>query len=307
MVVKPGIALLLVFVQCALARAQQPSVDPPSFRTSSSELVVVPVVVTDGEGGFVSDLTRDRFTVFDNGRPQELSLFTGEDTPVTVGLLVDNSGSVGKKLGEIVAGALAFAHESNPDDEVFALEFNDDVEDAIDGRQITGGNFEELEEALSSLRPEGQTVLYDALLAGLDRVTAGHRPRRVLVVISDGGDTASAGTLKQVMTRARESDVTIYTIGLFQRGERDANPGVLKDLAEATGGRRFLPKSAGELLADCRRIAREIRAGYTLGYEPPDRDGRFHRVRVDVARQNGPKLTVRTRPGYFAAAAQPTP
>lgn len=305
--VKNWIAALLVFSTAALARAQQPSADPPSFRSASSELVVLPVVVTDKDGGFISGLEQDRFKVFDNGRRQELAIFTGEDTPVTVGLLIDNSGSIGRKLREIIAGALAFAHASNPEDEVFALEFNDDVEDAIDGRQISAANFEELEAALATLRPSGQTALYDALLAGLDRVVSGSRPRKVLVLISDGGDNVSSGTLKQVMARARETDVTIYTIGLFDESAPDTNPGVLKDLANATGGRRFLPKSAGELLADCRHIAREIRSGYTLGYEPPDRDGRFHEIRVDVDRGTGPKLTVRTRPGYLAAAAPAAP
>ena len=295
-------ALLLVAGLSAHARAQEPSAGP-SFRSASSDLVVLPVIVTDDDGGFVAGLEQERFNVFDNGRKQEIALFTGEDTPVSIGLLVDNSGSVGRKLGEIVAGALAFARASNPDDEVFALEFNDDVDDAIEGRRISASNLKELEQGLMSLRPEGQTALYDALLAGMDRVAAGTKPRRVLIVFSDGGDNASGGTLKQVMKRAREADVTVYTIGLFDEHDPDGNPGVLKDLAETTGGRRFLPESAGELLADCSRIAREIRSGYTIGYVPPDRDGRFHQVRVDVPRAGGPKLTVRTRPGYIAAAA----
>jgi VWFA-related protein len=297
---------LLCVVSAAAARAQQPGTEP-SFRSATSELVVLPVVVTDPDGGFVAGIGRDRFTVFDNERRQSLALFTDEDTPVTVGLIVDNSGSVGKKLGEIVAGALAFAHASNPEDEVFVLEFNDDVADALPGRPITADNVGELEAALSDLHPEGRTALYDALLAGLDRVVLGTRPRRILVLISDGGDNASRSTLEQVMRRAHESNVTIYTIGLFERDDRDANPGVLDDLADATGGRRFLPESAGRLLAACQQIAREIRSGYTIGYEPPDRDGKFHRVRVEVARGDGPKLTVRTRPGYFAAPPQPTP
>jgi VWFA-related protein len=278
----------------------------PSFRSASSDLVVLPVVVTDEEGAFVADIPRERFTVFDNGRRQPVALFSNEDTPVTVGLIMDNSGSIGRKLGEVVASALAFARASHPEDELFAIEFNDDVRDAIPGQQMRAGDLVGLETALSALVPEGRTALYDALLAGLDRAQRGTRPRRVLVLLSDGGDNASAGTLDQVLERARASNVMIYTIGLFDRSDPDANPGVLEKIAETTGGRRFLPSSPGVLLADCERIAREIRSGYTIAYEPPDRDGRFHRVRVEVERGDGPKLRIRTRPGYFAAAAEPT-
>ena len=303
-------AAMLICSAIALPRAQERSApqppiaaEQPSFRSAASDLVVLPVVVTDNRGGFIADIPRERFTVFDNGRPQPMALFSNEDTPVTVGLILDNSGSIGRKLGEIVASALAFARESHPDDELFALEFNDDVSDALPGQRMLAGDLAELQSALSALVPEGRTALYDALLAGLDRAAAGTRPRRVLVLLSDGGDNASRGTLDQVLQRARASDVTIYTIGLFDRADPDANPRVLEQIAEATGGRRFLPKSPAALLADCRQIAREIRSGYTIGYEPPDRDGHYHRVRVEVERGDGPKLTIRTRPGYFAAAA----
>lgn len=297
---------LLVFSTIALARAQPPSVEPPSFRTASSELVVLPVTVTDKDGGYISDIARDRFAVLDDGRPQPLALFTNEDIPVTIGLVIDNSGSVGPKLGEIVAASLAFARASNPNDELFALAFNDEVTSAIPRERILARDFESLERALSALKPQGRTAMYDALLAGLDRVERGTRLRRILVLLSDGGDNASHGTLKQVLARARASDVTVYAIGLFDRNDPDANLDALKSIARATGGRRFLPGSAGLLLADCERIAREIRSGYTIGYEPPDRDGQYHRVRVVIDRGSLPPLTIRTRPGYFAAAP-PTP
>lgn len=302
----PATLVFFVLTALALPRAQEPS-GPPSFRSASSELVVLPVTVTDKRGRFVSDVPRDRFSVFDNGRPQPLALFTNEDTPVTIGLVVDNSGSVGPKLGEIVAAALAFARASNPDDELFALEFNDDVNDAIPGSRISAKDFGILQTALSALRPDGRTALYDALLAGLGRMAEGTRPRRILVLISDGGDNASQGTLEQVLDRAHASDVIIYTIGIFDPHGRDTNPGVLKSIAKATGGKRFLPRTPGELIADCQLIAREIRSGYTIGYEPPDRDGRYHRVRVEVDRGDGPKLEVRTRPGYVAAGPEITP
>jgi VWFA-related protein len=159
------------------------------------------------------------------------------------------------------------------------------------------------------MRPDGRTALYDALVAGLDHLARGSRARKALIVVSDGGDNASDATLDRVLSRARESNAAIYTIGIFDNDDIDKNPGVLKSLARATGGERFLPRSPGELLQTCQRIAREIRSGYTIGYVPPDRDGAFHRVRVDVQPSPSQKLNVRTRPGYFAAAraSQPEP
>jgi Ca-activated chloride channel family protein len=162
-----------------------------------------------------------------------------------------------------------------------------------------------LEQAVWSLRPDGRTALYDAVMAGLDRLDEGSRSRKVLIVMSDGGDNASRATTDQVLERARRSDATIYTIGLFDTGDPDANPGVLKSLAQATGGERYLPRSASPLLLACTRIARDIRSGYTIAFEPSKRDGRYHRIRVNVDRTNGRRLTVRTRPGYFAPASPP--
>jgi Ca-activated chloride channel family protein len=297
-------ALLLVVAALPALRAQQPFADPPSFRSASTELVVLPVTVTDRRGGLVSDLPRDRFTVFDNGRRQDVALFTNEDIPVSVGLVLDNSGSMRGKLGEVVAAALAFAGASNPDDELFTLEFSDDVKDALPGRRLLANDITGLRLALTALVPAGRTALYDALIAGLDRLSEGTRARRVLVLISDGGDNASASTLREVLARARASNVTIYTIGVYERDDPDANARVLKSIAETTGGERFLPESPGPLLSDCQRIAREIRSGYTIGYVPPDRDGTFHHVRVQVDASDGRKLNVRTRPGYFAAGVQ---
>jgi VWFA-related protein len=294
----------MVAAALPVLRAQTPSVDPPSFRSASSELVVLPVTITDRHGRLVSDLPRDRFAVYDNGRRQNVALFTNEDTPVTVGLVLDNSGSMRRKLGEVVAAALAFARASNPEDELFTLEFSDDVKDALPGRRLFANDLTELEGALMALVPGGRTALYDALVAGLDRLAEGTRPRRVLVLVSDGGDNASTATLHDVLARARASNVTIYTIGVFDRDDPDANAGALKSIAATTGGERFLPASAGPLLTDCQRIAREIRSGYTIGYVPPDRDGVFHRVRVQVDAADGRKLNVRTRPGYFAAGVE---
>jgi Ca-activated chloride channel family protein len=275
----------------------------PSFRSGSSELVVLPIVVTDKRGGYISDLPRERFEVYDNGRRMPIQLFTTEDTPVTVGLIVDGSSSMRGRMGEVVAASLAFAKSSNPNDELFAIRFNDDVREAVlNHRFLLASDLIALERALSSLVPEGRTALYDALIAGLDHVNEGTRPRKVMVVISDGGDNASRATLDQVLARARTSNAAIYTIGIYEDDDPEKNPGALKSLARATGGERYLPRTPGALLQVCERIAREIRSGYTIGYPPPDRDGVFHRIRVQVVAP-GRNVSVRTRPGYFAAGS----
>jgi VWFA-related protein len=269
---------------------------------------VLPVIVTDKQGRYVPDLERDRFTVFDNGRRVPIEIFSNEDTPLTIGLIIDSSGSMRSKLGEVIMASLAFARSSNPQDELFVVRFNDDVQHVIRDRPfLLAEDLSSLHVALRSMRPDGRTALYDALVEGLDHLARGSRARKVLVVVSDGGDNASEATLHGVLGRARESNASIYTLGVFDAEDIDRNPGVLKSLARATGGERFLPRSAGEMLQACERIAREIRSGYTIGYVPPDRDGNYHRVRVDVQPSPSQKMTARTRPGYFAAgrAAQP--
>jgi VWFA-related protein len=281
---------------------RQPS-QSAHFVGTASDLVVLPVAVIDRQNRFVSDLPRERFTVFDNGRPQEIALFSNEDTPVTVGLVIDDSGSMQQKRGEVIIAAAAFARWSNPRDELFALEFNDVVRAMMPRREVLAGDNDTVSAALASLVPQGRTALYNALVAGLDALDEGTRPRKVLVLISDGGDNASQATFEQVLTRAKRSNVAIYTIGLFDADDPDKNPGVLKSLARETGGERFLPASPGQLLEICQRVARDIRSGYTLGYVPPDRDGAYHRVRVQVEPPDHRHLTVRSRPGYVAAGA----
>jgi Ca-activated chloride channel homolog len=273
-----------------------------SFKTTSAELVVLPVVVKDKQGRYIADLARERFVVYDNARRMPIDFFTAEDTPATIGLIVDGSGSMGPKVGEVIAATMRFAQSSNPEDEIFAIRFNEDVHKMIaDERFLPAGDLSGLQAAMSSFVAEGRTALYDALIAGLDHIAQGTRTRRALIVISDGGDNASRTPLEVVLSRARKSNVTIYTVGIYGDDDRDKNPGVLKSLARETGGERFLPGSPGVLLQVCERIAREIRSGYTVAYAPPDRDGLFHRVRVALEPPI-PHVEIRTRPGYFAAA-----
>src|SRR5258708_11326296 len=286
-----SVALLIVF--SVTLGAQE-----PIFHGSSTELVVRAVVVSAKHGRVISDLPRERFAVFDNGRRVAIDFFSNEDAPVTIGLVIDASGSMGPKIGEVMAGAFAFARLSNPDDELFAIQFNDDVRNLLpDRRFLLASDHDTLAAALGAIKPVGRTALYDALMVALDRLDEGARTRKVLVLISDGGDNASRATLDGVLARARKSNAAIYTIGLFDDVDLDRNPGVLKDLAQTTAGERFLPRSAGPLMSACEHIAREIRSGYTIGYPPPSRDGAFHRVRLQIDPPDPRHLDVRPRPG----------
>jgi Ca-activated chloride channel homolog len=284
--------LLMLIALGPAPRPQDPPPRQPTFHSAASDLVVMAATVTDGSGGFVADVSRDRFLVYDNGKPQPIVLFSDDDIPVSVGLIIDDSSSMSPKLGEVLAATVAFARSSNPNDELFALSFNDSVREALTGRRFL-------------LVPEGRTSLYDALMAGLDRLDEGARARKVLIVMSDGGDNASRATLEQVLDRARTSNAEIYTLGLFDSDDPDRNPKVLAKLAELTGGERYLPRAASPLLMACQRIAREIRSGYTIAFAPPARDGSYHHVRVSVERPNGGRFDVRTRPGYIAPRASP--
>ena len=272
------------------------------FRGGRSELVVLPVTVSDKSGALVADLAREHFIVFDNKRQQDIVHFSSADAPVSVALVIDSSASMGHKFGEIMAASLRFASLSHPEDELLVYAFNDTVRDTLRGKAITAADTADLEAALHAFRAEGRTALYDALIAAIDAVEQRSLPRKVVIVMSDGGDNASAAALSDVLDRARRSSVTVYTIGLFDPVDRDANAGVLESLAETTGGRRYLPHSPGPLLQACERIAHEVRSGYTLSFVPPERDARYHRVEVRAARGDGQRLTARTRPGYVAAA-----
>jgi len=215
------------------SRPESPTTGAATFQASSS-LVVLPITVTDKQGRLVSDLAQGQFTVFDGNRPTELRYFSGEDAPVTVALVVDNSASMRKRHGEVVAAAAIVARASNPDDELLAFVFNDSVEDALGGRTLTAADESALAAALEAVKPDGRTALYDALMTALERLDAVTTTRRVLILLSDGGDNASTATLDAVLDRARRSSVTIYTIGLFERGAPDTNPDVLQKLAAET-------------------------------------------------------------------------
>jgi Ca-activated chloride channel family protein len=291
---------LLVLSGLLLGQHQTPR---PAF-TSSSELIVLRVSVVDKRAGFVSGLPREAFAVQEDGRPQPIEFFENEDTPVTVGLLIDSSGSMQQRRDSVVAAGVAFAASSHPADELFTLNFNEQVWPGLPPGQTFTTDRDELKRALDRSTARGQTALFDAIAMGLRRLKDGHKTRRVLVVVSDGADNASRTPYQDVLDAALRNDVVIYTIGIYDPHDHDAKPGVLRELASATGGEAFFPRELDEVTPLLERIARDIRSSYTVGYQPPaagDAERRRH-VRVDV-HVPGRKLSVRARSTYIGGAA----
>ena len=224
---------------------------------------------------------------------------------MTVGLVIDNSGSMKPKRADVIAAALAFARSSNPQDQMFVVNFNENVALGLPEKTPFTDQVAQLEVALSRIAADGQTALYDAMAAALEHLKEGSRDKRVLIVISDGGDNASHHNLARIMTMTRQSDAVIYTIGIFDPQDEDRNPHVLRQLARDTGGETFLPESLQDLASVCERIAHDIRNQYTLTYVPANRkrDGTFRVVHVKASGQGRGRLTVLTRAGYYAPSS----
>jgi len=276
----------------------------PTFA-SRSELVVLHALVEDRRGASVSGLGREAFTILEDGRPQAMDFFAEEDTPADVGLLVDSSGSMFEARERVIAAAGAFVRTSHPDDQMFALVFTEHVRPALPADAPFTGDVGVLQAALGSVFvPRGRTALYDAILHGLEYVARGDHLRKALIVVSDGGDNASAADFEEVLRRTQASNTVIYTVAVADPLERDANPGRLRRLAEASGGEAFRPRRPEQIGTVMQHIAQDIRSSYTLGYAPADtaRDGRFRRIRVTVRSPDGRPVSVRTRQGYVIEA-----
>jgi VWFA-related protein len=277
----------------------------------SVDLVVLHATVNNREGLPVAGLGKEDFLVYEDGVLQQIKTFSHEDIPVTVGLVVDNSGSMGQKRLEVIAAALAFARSSNPEDQMFLVNFNENVRFGLPAGTPFTDKEVPLEMALSKIKSDGLTALYDAVAAALEHLKKGNRDKKVLIVVSDGADNASKRKLDQIMAMAKQSDAIIYTLGLFEEEAPDRNPHVLKQLSEATGGEAFLPESVKEVVPICEQIARDIRNQYTIVYVPTNRkqDGAYRVIEVKAgAKQGRGRLRVRTRAGYYAPSKpQPLP
>jgi len=303
-----GIAAILLTMPGFHAGSQTAPADKqqdPAYRLSVDvNLVVLHATVRDRQGEFAADLREQDFEVYEGGVPQHIRLFQHEDIPVTVGLVVDHSGSMRPKLRDVTAAARSFVQFSNSEDQMFIVNFNEAVSMGLPRTTPFSNKPAALAGAIWSFPAFGETALYDALVKALAHLQEGRWDKKVLLVISDGGDNASSHNLAQVTNSAGRSSALIYTIGIFDEADADRNPRVLRHLAQATGGEAFFPSQASEVVSICQRIAREIRNQYTIGYVPTAvHKGVYRSIRV-VARQSGhDKLSVRTRSGYFSAGA----
>ncbi len=259
------LALAISFLTAPSSHAQpQPAA---AYQISVDvDLVVLPVTVRDRQGRNVSDLDKSGFKIYEDRVPQSIRLFRHEDVPVVAGLLVDHSGSMRPKIAEVIAGARAFVRSSNPEDQMFVVNFNEYVSLGLPNTIGFTANADQLERAIWLAPAIGETALYDAIVKALAKLQTGGLDKKVLVVISDGADNASAHSLAQALEMAERSSAIIFTVGLFAPDDRDANPKVLSRLAQETGGEAFFPSRPSAVTDTCERIARDIRNQYTIGY-----------------------------------------
>lgn len=240
--------------------------EPGDFTLrTTSRLVLLDVSVKDAAGGFVSGLSKDSFKVYENGKPEHITHFANADIPVTVGIAVDESGSMRSKRQEVITAALVFNQESNPMDEMFIVNFNEKPRRGLPDDVLFSDNVQQLRLALFQGRPEGRTALYDAIEMSLNQLEFGRRDKKTLVVISDGGDNHSKHKLEDVTRDVLRSVATIYTIGIYDEDDPEKNEGVLKRLAQVSGGAFYHPKTLEEIVPICRQIAKDIRTRYTIG------------------------------------------
>jgi len=295
-------SLVLAALMLSLVR-QAGAQDAPVFKAESS-LVVLHVTVKDKQNHYVGGLPKDAFEVFEDDKPQEVALFTAEDAPVTVGLLIDNSGSMHSNRELVLTAATAFVERSNRSDEVFGLTFNEDVRAALPRDMPFTSDSQILRNALAgTVSARGRTALYDAIADGIEYLSAGQYERKVLVVVSDGGDNASETTFEEILSKVRASNVVIHAVGLVDPVEPDSNPKRLRQLAEASGGLAFRPGNPKEVREAIERVALDIRSAYTVGYSPAESGrGGFRRIRATVRVPGGKSVVVRTRAGYTATA-----
>ena len=292
----------------ASSQTKQPEIQA-SFRADSN-LVVIPVSVTDTVNRFVLGLQKKDFRLFDNGAEQPIAHFSGEDIPLSIGLAFDTSGSMEYKLRTSRDAATVFLKVLNPDDEAFLVEFNEKAELSVGFT----GKTEEIRGALQSVQPAGLTALLDAVKFSLSEMKKAKNPRKAIVIVSDGGDNHSTYTAAQIETLVRQADVEIYAMGVFDpifslalTPEEISGPKLLSEIATQTGGRAVAASLASDLPSVAARIAIELRNQYVLGYYPKDqvRDGKYHTVEVKVSQPPGmPALKLHWRQGYYAPAEQ---
>lgn len=267
-------------------------------------LVVLHTTVLDDRGKFVDGLKQENFRVMEDKSEQKLSVFKREDVPVSMGLVIDNSGSMRDKRPRVNEAALTLVQTSNPNDEAFVVNFNDDYYLDLD-KDFTS-SIPELKEALERIDSRGSTAFYDALIGSMDHAKKGHKDKKVLLAVTDGEDNASRNTLDKTIREIQKSNVVIYTIGLFSdedKKNRKKATRALKEIADASGGVAYFPENVEDVHAICEQVAKDIRNQYTLAYYPSNarKDGTYRAVQVEIIPPRGRgKLSARTRNGYYA-------
>ena len=297
-------ALILTMLVSLIGGAQTPQAPPDSTDAYTlkmdGNMVILNATVVDSSESIVAGLTKGDFQIYEDGVRQEIKHFSNEDIPVTVGILVDNSGSMQSTHAEAIFAAIAFARTSNPHDQMFIVNFGERASLGLPADTPFTDRRDQLQLALSEAAANGPTALYDGLIVGLDHLKQGDREKRVLILISDGGDNASQHSFTELIDMARQSGVTIYTIGIFNELDGDRNPGVLRRLATETGGEAFFPRASSDIVPVCEEVARRIRSQYSLSYVPTSvkHDERYRVILVKASEPGLEQLSVRTRAGY---------
>ena len=280
----------------------------PIFR-AQSDLVVLYVNVFDGKSDAVPDLPQSAFLVIEDDKPRDITFFSSADVPVAVGLVLDNSGSMIARRAMVLAGGTTFAESSHPEDELFTVIFNENIRYGLPPQLPFTMSREQLKAAIMRYPAGGKTAVYDAVVSALDHLEKASHQKHVLVVLSDGDDNASNHTEDEMLERARATDAIIYAVssGDWDTGHR-GDPGVLRKLADATGGLAYFPRTDRAVVEAFTNIATNIRRGYSIGYVPADtaRDGAYHKVKVMVRMRGRNNLNVRSRHGYAATTSSST-
>jgi Ca-activated chloride channel homolog len=279
---------------------------PRSDIRIDTNLVLIPVTVTDPMNRFVTGLEKENFKIFDEKKEQLVSQFSSEDAPLSVGVIFDCSGSMGHKLEKSRLAVTQFFKTANPEDEFFLVQFND----TANLIQPFTTNLEEIQNRLTFTQSKGQTALLDAIYLGLHEMKKGRNPRKALLLISDGGDNNSRYTEGEIKNLVKEADVQIYAIGIYETGggrgrtpEEASGPALLTEIAEQTGGRQYSVENLNELPDIAAKIGVELRNQYILGYSPQGQahDGKYHHVKVTLVQpRNMPVLRPFFRQGYYA-------
>jgi len=315
-----SVLLFLIFCACLFTftdaplkvTAQETPVDGlPEFRIGVKvDLVMFYASVIDKNNHFVSGLEQNRFRVVEDGVEQKIESFTREDVPVSMGIVLDLSGSMRGKTDQVNRAALAFLKASNPGDEFFLIGFNDDVELLQDYTN----DIDEVSDALENAVVAGKTHLYDAIYLGVEKAQTGAKSKKALVVITDGNDDKSYYSLKELIAKIQESDVQVFCVGLldelprkgifsgWSNSEAKKYHDALTRISEETGGNAFFPQNPAEIRGIVDEIARDLRGQYNIGYFSSNtaRDGAFRTVKIELTDKKPDGMKIRHRRGYFA-------